>query len=83
MSLMVGYMMGRLMGGGAGFVQQSLFFSKNLVSSVYGKYIDATGKNYGVVQLGRIMIVSKTVMVLKSAIIIIVIRGGFGEFVVK
>lgn len=83
MLLMVGYMMGCLMGGGVGFVQQLLFFLKNLVSLVYGKYIDVMGKNYGVVQSGCIMIVLKMVMVLKLVIIIIVICGGFGEFVVK
>lgn len=47
MPLMAGYMMGRLMGGGAGFAQQPLFSSKNPASPAYGKYTDATGKNYG------------------------------------
>ncbi|SQI20934.1 lipoprotein [Salmonella enterica subsp. arizonae] len=32
MPLMAGYMMGRLMGGGAGFAQQPLFSSKNPAS---------------------------------------------------
>lgn len=44
MPLMAGYMMGRLMGGGAGFAQQPLFSSKNPASPAYGKYTDATGK---------------------------------------
>lgn len=50
MPLMAGYMMGRLMGGGAGFAQQPLFSSKNPASPAYGKYTDATGKNYGAAQ---------------------------------
>ncbi len=44
MPLMAGYMMGRLMGGGAGFAQQPLFSSKNPASPAYGKYTDAAGK---------------------------------------
>ncbi len=52
MPLMAGYMMGRLMGGGAGFAQQPLFSSKNPASPAYGKYTDATGKNYGAAQPG-------------------------------
>lgn len=44
MPLMAGYMMGRLMGGGAGFAQQPLFSSKNPASPAYGKYTDATVK---------------------------------------
>ncbi len=42
MPLMAGYMMGRLMGGGA--QQQPLFSSKNPASPAYGKYTDATVK---------------------------------------
>lgn len=60
MPLMAGYMMGRLMGGGAGFAQQPLFSSKNPASPAYGKYTDATGKNYGAAQPGRTMTVPKT-----------------------
>lgn len=59
MPLMAGYMMGRLMGGGAGFAQQPLFSSKNPASPAYGKYTDATGKNYGAAQPGRTMTVPK------------------------
>ncbi len=62
MPLMAGYMMGRLMGGGAGFAQQPLFSSKNPASPAYGKYTDATGKNYGAAQPGRTMTVPKTAM---------------------
>ena len=56
MPLMAGYMMGRLMGGGAGFAQQPLFSSKNPASPAYGKYTDATGKNYGVAQPAPLLV---------------------------
>lgn len=58
MPLMAGYMMGRLMGGGAGYAQQPLFSSKNPASPAYGQYTDASGKvtalpSQGVVQQFR------------------------------
>ncbi|XPE67500.1 DUF1190 family protein [Shigella flexneri] len=74
--LMAGYMMGRLMGGGAGFAQQPLFSSKNPASPAYGKYTDATGKNYGAAQPGRTMTVPKTAMAPKPATTTTVTRGG-------
>lgn len=83
MPLMAGYMMGRLMGGGAGFAQQPLFSSKNPTSPAYGKYTDATGKNYGAAQPGRTMTVPKTAMAPKPATTTTVTRGGFGESVAK
>lgn len=60
MPLMAGYMMGRLMSGGAGYQQQPLFSSKNPNSPAYGKYTDATGKGYGAATPGRTMTVPKT-----------------------
>lgn len=83
MPLMAGYMMGRLMGGGAGFAQQPLFSSKNPASPAYGKYTDATGKNYGAAQPGRTMTVPKTAMAPKPTTTTTVTRGGFGESVAK
>ena len=44
MPLMAGYMMGRLMSGGAGYQQQPLFSSKNPASPAYGQYTDASGQ---------------------------------------
>ncbi len=52
MPLMAGYMMGRLMGGGAGCQQQPLFSSKNPASPAYGQYTDASGKGYGAAHPG-------------------------------
>lgn len=43
MPLMAGYMMGRMMGGGA-YNQQPLFSSKSAASPANGKFVDATGK---------------------------------------
>lgn len=83
MPLMAGYMMGRLMGGGAGFAQQPLFSSKNPASPAYGKYTDAAGKNYGAAQPGRTMTVPKTAMAPKPATTTTVTCGGFGESVAK
>ena len=71
------------MGGGAGFAQQPLFSSKNPASPAYGKYTDATGKNYGAAQPGRTMTVPKTAMAPKPATTTTVTRGGFGESVAK
>ena len=83
MPLMAGYMMGRMMGGGAGFAQQPLFSSKNPNSPAYGRYTDAGGKNYGAATPGRTMTVPKTAMAPKPATTSTVTRGGFGESVAK
>jgi len=82
MPLMAGYMMGRLMGGG-GYAQQPLFSSRNPASPAYGKYTDASGKNYGAAQPGRTMTVPKTALAPKPATTSTVTRGGFGESVGK
>lgn len=83
MPLMAGYMMGRLMGGGAGFAQQPLFSSKNPSSPAYGKYADASGKSYGTATSGRTTTVPKTAMAPKPATTSTVTRGGFGDSVAK
>lgn len=83
MPLMAGYMMGRMMGGGAGFQQQPLFSSKNPNSPAYGKYTDASGKGYGAAQPGRTATVPKTAMAPKPATTSTVTRGGFGDSVAK
>lgn len=82
MPLMAGYMMGRLMGGGAGYAQQPLFSSKNPASPAYGKYADASGKSYNATP-GKTMTVPKTAMAPKPATTSTVTRGGFGESVAK
>ncbi|WP_279025657.1 DUF1190 family protein [Gibbsiella quercinecans] len=83
MPLMAGYMMGRMMGG-AGFAQQPLFTSKNPASPTNGKFVDATGKNYGPATAGgRTMTVPKTAMAPKPAVTNTITRGGFGESVAK
>ncbi|MFC6124365.1 DUF1190 family protein [Phytobacter sp. SCO41] len=83
MPLMAGYMMGRLMGGGAGYAQQPLFSSKNPASPAYGQYTDASGKSYGAAQPGRSATVSKTAMAPKPATTSTITRGGFGQSVSK
>lgn len=84
MPLMAGYMMGRMMGGGAGFAQQPLFTSKNAASPANGKFVDASGKSYGPATAGgRTMNVPKTAMAPKPATTSTVTRGGFGESVAK
>ncbi|WP_318390571.1 DUF1190 family protein [Enterobacter sp.] len=83
MPLMAGYMMGRLMGGGAGFAQQPLFSSRNPASPAYGQYTDASGKGYGAAQPGRTATVPKTALAPKPATTTTVTRGGFGESVAK
>ncbi len=83
MPLMAGYMMGRLMGGGMGFAQQPLFSSRNPASPAYGKYTDASGRNYGAAQPGRTMTVPKSAMAPKPATTSTITRGGFGESVAK
>lgn len=83
MPLMAGYMMGRLMGGGAGMASQPLFSSKNPASPMNGKFVDATGRNYGAATPGRTMTVPKTALAPKPATTRTVTRGGFGESVAK
>lgn len=80
MPLMAGYMMGRMMSGGA---SQPLFSSKNPASPAYGKYADASGKSYGAATPGRTMTVPKTAMAPKPATTSTVMRGGFGDSVAK
>ncbi|NCH70343.1 DUF1190 family protein [Cronobacter dublinensis] len=84
MPLMAGYMMGRLMGGGGmGFAQQPLFSSRNPASPAYGKYTDASGRNYGAAQPGRTVTVPKSAMAPKPATTSTITRGGFGDSVAK
>jgi uncharacterized protein YgiB involved in biofilm formation len=83
MPLMAGYMMGRMMGG-SGFAQQPLFTSKNPASPANGKFVDASGKNYGPATAGgRTMTVPKTAMAPKPPVTNTITRGGFGESVAK
>lgn len=83
MPLMAGYMMGRMMGGGTP-AAQPLFSSKSPTSPANGKFVDATGKNYGsTANAGRSMNVPKTAMAPKPATTSTVTRGGFGESVSK
>lgn len=81
MPLMAGYMMGRMMGGG--FSQQPLFTSRAPNSPANGKFVDASGRNYGPATAGRSMNVPKTAMAPKPATTSTVTRGGFGETVAK
>lgn len=83
MPLMAGYMMGRLMGAGAGYQQQPLFSSKNPASPAYGQYTDARGKSFGAARSGRTMTVPKSAMAPKPATTTTITRGGFGESVAK
>lgn len=79
MPLMAGYMMGRLMGGGA--PAQPLFSSRNPNSPANGKFVDATGRNYGPAVGGRQMNVPKTAMTPKPSTTSTITRGGFGNTV--
>ncbi|MBP6083784.1 MULTISPECIES: DUF1190 family protein [Providencia] len=82
MPLMMGYMMGRMMGGGA--ASQPLFSSKNPASPANGKFVDASGKSYGSATAGgRSMSVPKTAMAPKPPTTSTVTRGGFGDSVNK
>ncbi|MFD1803952.1 DUF1190 family protein [Mixta tenebrionis] len=83
MPLMAGYMMARMMGGGAGFAPQPLFSSKNPASPMNGKFVDASGRSYGAATPGRSMTVPKTALAPKPATTSTVTRGGFGESVAK
>ena len=80
MPLMAGYMMGRMMSGGA---SQPLFTSRSPNSPANGKFVDATGRNYGNATSGRTMNVPKTALAPKPATTSTVTRGGFGESVAK
>ncbi|MFA3762546.1 DUF1190 family protein [Yersinia sp. 2466 StPb PI] len=80
MPLMAGYMMGRMMSGGA---SQPLFTSKAPNSPANGKFVDATGKNFGSATTGRTMNVPRTAMAPKPAVTNTITRGGFGESVAK
>ncbi|MCU5771685.1 DUF1190 family protein [Erwiniaceae bacterium BAC15a-03b] len=80
MPLMAGYMMGRMMSGGA---SQPLFTSRAPNSPANGKFVDATGRNYGNATSGRSMTVPKTALAPKPATTSTVTRGGFGESVAK
>ncbi|MBD2814702.1 DUF1190 family protein [Xenorhabdus sp. Flor] len=83
MPLMAGYMMGRLMGGNSA-PSQPLFSSKSASSPANGKFVDATGKNYGPATAGgRTMSVPKTAMAPKPATTTTITRGGFGDTVAK
>ncbi|WP_208615261.1 DUF1190 family protein [Xenorhabdus kozodoii] len=83
MPLMAGYMMGRLMGGSSA-PSQPLFTSQSASSPANGKFVDATGKNYGSATAGgRSMTVPKTAMAPKPATTTTITRGGFGESVAK
>lgn len=69
-----------MMGGGA---SQPLFTSKSATSPANGKFVDASGKNYGSATTGRSMTVPKTALAPKPAITNTITRGGFGESVAK
>ncbi|QZN96184.1 DUF1190 family protein [Symbiopectobacterium purcellii] len=83
MPLMAGYMMGRMMGGGAGFAQQPLFSSRSPASPANGQFVDASGKSYGAATSGRSVTVPKTALAPKPATTNTITRGGFGESVAK
>ncbi|MEA9390463.1 DUF1190 family protein [Acerihabitans sp. TG2] len=82
MPLMAGYMMGRMMGGG-GYSQQPLFSSRAPNSPANGKFVDASGRNYGPATGGRSMSVPPSAMAPKPPTTATVTRGGFGETVAK
>lgn len=83
MPLMAGYMMGRMMSGGAGFAQQPLFSSRSPASPANGQFVDASGKSYGAATSGRTVTVPKTALAPKPATTNTITRGGFGESVAK
>ncbi|AWK14690.1 DUF1190 family protein [Candidatus Fukatsuia symbiotica] len=82
MPLMAGYMMGRMMGG-SGFAQQPLFTSNQPTSPANGKFVDASGKNYGAATSGRSVTVPGSTLAPKPAVTTTTTRGGFGESVAK
>ncbi|WP_159565732.1 DUF1190 family protein [Budvicia diplopodorum] len=81
MPLMAGYMMGRMMSGGYG--QSPLFTSKAAGSPANGRFVDATGRNYGASTTGRSIKVDKAALAPKPATTTTVTRGGFGDSVNK
>ncbi|MCX2944189.1 DUF1190 domain-containing protein, partial [Rahnella perminowiae] len=67
-----------------GHAQQRLCSSKNPASPANGKFVDATGKNYGPATAGgRTMNVPRTAMAPKPAVTNTITRGGFGDSVAK
>lgn len=82
MPLMAGYMMGRLMGGGA-YNQQPLFSPRAGTSPANGQFVDASGKSYGSATTGRTMNVPPSAMAPKPATTSTITRGGFGERVAQ
>ncbi|UDG79943.1 DUF1190 family protein [Candidatus Steffania adelgidicola] len=83
MPLMAGYMMGRMMGSGGGYVQQPLFSSHAPHSPAHGQFVDASGSSYGVATSGRSITVPKTALAPKPVTTHTITRGGFGETVTK
>lgn len=83
MPLMAGYMMGRLMGGGAGFAQQPLFSSKTQPVRLTVNIPTRRVKTMAQPSQSRTMTVPKTAMAPKPATTTTVTRGGFGESVAK
>ncbi|MGK4372661.1 DUF1190 family protein [Enterobacter hormaechei] len=80
MPLMAGYMMGRLMSGGAGYQQQPLFSSKPEqpgLREIHRCHRQRLSRH------GRTMTVPKTAMAPKPATTSTITRGGFGESVAK
>ena len=82
MPLMAGYMMGRLMSGGAGYQQQPLFSSKPEQPGLREIH-RCHRQGYGAATPGRTMTVPKTAMAPKPATTSTITRGGFGESVAK
>ena len=81
MPLMAGYMMGRLMGGGAGYQQQPLFSSKTGQPGL--RPIHRCQRRAMAQQRRRTVTVPKTAMAPKPATTSTITRGGFGESVAK
>lgn len=83
MPLMAGYMMGRLMSGGAGYQQQPLFSSKTRPARLMVNIPMPAAKGYGAATHSRSVTVPKTAMAPKPATTSTITRGGFGESVAK
>ncbi len=83
MPMMAGYMMGRMMSSGGGFMQQPLFTSASTASPANGKFVDASGKSYGPATPGRTITVPKNAMTPKPSVTKTITRGGFGESVAR
>lgn len=78
MPLMMGYMMGRMSGGGFG--NSPMFTSKTASSPAYGKYVDSTGRSYGSTA-SKNMTVDRSAFAPKPATTQTITRGGFGQSV--